>query len=403
MRTAAAPVVVTAVLWALTGCTSSEPAPPADTASPTPAAAPGPDDTCDLTSPSPSCAAWTVGPVAPPLAADGELVVASSGRELHAYATSDGQELWRFAPEADSLLGGAQVVGAGVLVTTTTPTAGEGVPVGSTCLLAPVDGRQVWCTAGLAAKVPATGDVVPLTLDSQVVVLDAATGTELWRRPTTGLIGPTFDDGEALVGDDGGVALVDAADGTVRWELELDRADMAPGSGPGELAAGSALVTVPSGRLVVDRATGEVTAEATALPDGSLGVAEGTMVSWLPDSSVSGVAPTGETTWTQAGRPLPARGGTALLVGAESEGREFVALLDPTTGQPTWQVPADAEATAVLADDTTVAIVRSGSVTVHDRSTGEVLLRLTAPDPTVVSLSPLVVATADQLSIITTG
>ncbi len=383
-------------LVVLAGCTDPAPTDPEPTSAPAPPQTAAPADVgCDLQAPTPPCAAWTVSGLRPPLAAGDQLVVGTAGRQLVAHAVADGAELWRAAPtDGQATPAGAQVLPAGVLVTSVGVGGASGA---TTALLAPEDGRVVWEAPGAATLPGLDGEVVGLLDGEQLTVVDTASGDVLWQRPAAGLLGPSLAAGEVLVASQDTVALVDTRDGSVRWELERAAGSTTLGAQGGTLADRVAIVTVDGTRQLVDRTSGEPTTDQP-LPS-RLEVVGGQLVA-LSDSSVDGLAANGTVRWSQTGRPLIARGGAALLVGAEAEGREAIGLLDPTTGEVLWQVDADRNVREVVASDTQVAIARTGSVVLRDRATGEELVRVDTPEATVVSISPLVLETGGLLVLI---
>lgn len=397
-RLRSAALAALALSGTVVGCTSpTEPDPPDPTA-----AAEAPETTddpaCDVAAPAPPpCLAWSASGVTPPLAAGPAIVATTVGRDVIAYATADGTRLWDAAPDDPGHVPtGLQVVPAGVLVTTTAVTT-EGPAQARTMLLGAADGRLRWVAPGLSTVPTPGGEVVGLVAEDRVTAVDVASGDALWQRPVDGVLGTRFDDEDALVNGPSSVALVAARTGEVRWEMPRAAAAGALGARGSSVAASVVVVLRDGDRVLVDRGTGEVVS-TEPLPS-RLDVADGQLIA-LSDTEVWGVTTAGSTSWSRPGRPLVARGGTALLLGAERDGREAVALLDPATGDVLWEVDADRDVREVVADDDVVALVRPGSVVLRDRATGQELETVTAPDPVVVSLAPVVVASDDTLAVL---
>lgn len=175
--------------------------------------------------------AWTLqtgGPVrSSPVAADGVLVVGSDDGMVYAVDPATGSERWRFA--------------AGGAVQASATIAGGRVYIGSTSgflhALDLSDGRELWRWA----NDPANPKQFPITNStalaygvlfvgvngwsprSNLVGLDPATGTEVWRcraaKPNDGPMAPTVLDGRIIFpGNDNILFCVDLATTDVLWK-----------------------------------------------------------------------------------------------------------------------------------------------------------------------------------------
>ena len=202
---------------------------------------------------------------ASPLVIDGRVVVGDRAGVIHALATETGAELW--ATPADGPIDGAAAAASGsVFVATETgasyaldPRTGEvrwraelpggvahsvaatsdlvyaSVSGGTLVALRTLDGTSSWTARvaddGNGGTPTVAGGLVfaPAGLDAAdpsnraLVVLDAADGTDRWRRaaPTGDVIyAPAVRDGWAwIVAEDGSVVAVDAASGSIRWSV----------------------------------------------------------------------------------------------------------------------------------------------------------------------------------------
>jgi len=87
----------------------------------------------------------------------------------------------------------------------------------------------------------------------------------------------------------------------------------------------------------------------------------------------------------------------ALVVGANLDGVEVVAMIDPETGQQQWQMRANLDVRAAVAGSTYVVLVRPTVTTWHDRQTGELAATIIIRDPRILNDNPAVVISDSYL------
>lgn len=184
----------------------------------------------DVTVPPRGTPAWDEGEahVAAPLVS--EETVFSAADEVTALDAKTGDEQWKVdlpekADYTPALLGDRLIVGAGDRLVA----------------LDRDDGSEVWRTSlPELTRTPVVGTlgdpafVVVNVADAGLRAFDLGSGDRLWRDRTLGAHQPAIADGTVYVtgyredGDTGVVRALDAADGSRRWERDLDHPDTAP-------------------------------------------------------------------------------------------------------------------------------------------------------------------------------
>jgi outer membrane protein assembly factor BamB len=141
---------------------------------------------------------------------DGERIyLAYKTAHVAAVALSDGRELWRIGKEA-----------------ITTMAAADGslfVPLADAVeAVRGKDGASVWVAPRLKAIAPlvATGTILLVATDTEIVALKTADGQVAWRSPSGGVREPPAVDGDRVfVGaNDGRIVALSTADGSLAWE-----------------------------------------------------------------------------------------------------------------------------------------------------------------------------------------
>lgn len=269
-------------------------------------------------------------------------------------------------------------------------------------------GRQMWQHAGSLVH-PGRGDT-PAILAGEGVVYGVATddGQDLWSADAlSGFVGNAIGDELVAISLESEIVAIDRATGQERWryasELPIfasvvtDEAVVASTASSGSEFDGYVILDADDGRLVSGRddVSGALVIEA-----------EGHLVEVRFGQGASGIdAATGEYSWDIplgnaffiGGRAFTLRD-RALVMTADQEGVEVVALIDPATGQQRWQVRGDAQLEQVQNGSRFLAIIRLGGITLHDPATGEIAMALAVPNGVVLGDDPLVVYDGDAIT-----
>lgn len=272
-------------------------------------------------------------------------------------AVEDGEEAWRHAGElVDPGRDGIPAV-----------IAGEGVVHG----VATDTGADVWSADALSGFLGnAMGtDMVVISLESELVAVDRSTGAERWRYAANMPIFASVITAEAVVASTAstgsefdGYVILDADDG----QLVSGRDDVS-----------NALVIESEGHLVEVR-----------FGQGASGIdAETGDYTW--DIPLGNAFFVGARAFTLRHR--------ALVMTADQNGVEVVALIDPATGQQRWQVRGDAQLEQVTLGSRFLALIRLGGITLHDPATGAPVIELAVPNGVVLADDPLLVYDGDAI------
>jgi outer membrane protein assembly factor BamB len=286
-----------------------------------------------------------------------DLAFVSVGDGVAAVAVDDGQEAWR---HAGSLVDPG---GDGIPAVF----AGEGIVYG----VAPDTGEELWSAEALSGAVGnAIGtDMVVISLESEIVAVSRTTGEERWRYASEM---PIF---ASVVTADAVVASTASTGSEFDGYVILDADD-------GQLVNGRDDVT---NALVIE--------------------SEGHLVEVRFGQGASGIdAETGDYTWDiplgnaffVGARRFSLRD-RALVMTADQNGVEVIAMIDPATGQQRWQVRGDAQLEQVTRGSRFLALTRLGGITLHDPATGEPVLALAVPNGVLLGDDPLVVYDGDAI------
>jgi outer membrane protein assembly factor BamB len=202
----------------------------------------------------------------PVLSPDGQLIVGGYNRILYSLDPEDGHVNWQFdgaqnryiasplvaemgifAPAADERLYALSLTGQQLWTFTLQDEAWARPATGKDCAclylptmdhtvyaIDPADGKQIWQSEKLGGAIvgePALSEEGVLyvgTFGSEIVAMDAQTGTVEWRVPTEGWIwsGPALTDGRLYFGDlKGYFYALNAEDGSELWRLEPEQLD----------------------------------------------------------------------------------------------------------------------------------------------------------------------------------
>jgi outer membrane protein assembly factor BamB len=194
-----------------------------------------------------------------PVVASGRAVVSTWDGSLVAFDLADGRVSWKM-PLPGVALGPA---GGDDRVVVTTWEAEHGAGAGVVAV-DPATGRQRWAVplpeGGVSGPglVAAAGDRLAVVIAGDIAAhaLDLDSGTERWSTPLEGAGSPEVvpvdaGGGAVLVGHRlGGLALLDGADGRVRWEASSDGVAMRGGpAGPGP--GGAYALPLHDGRVLL--------------------------------------------------------------------------------------------------------------------------------------------------------
>lgn len=290
---------------------------------------------------------------------------------------------------------------------------------------------------------------VYLTSSSEVFVLSTADGTERWRRNGS-LADPAETSGIALVHTDGAIEAVALEDGETVWSVDVSDpifffVEGLGGSGRVILpdsdsaiaeydrttgqqlwryeTAETPIVSATTSTLAAVRQTGDggdryivIDRSGNVLAEHDMGAGGGflaTVDDHLVELRVAGGvlgidAETGAYAWElPIGLPLRSFGdrffdgfrlpATALVVGANLDGVEVIAMIDPESGQQRWQMRANLDVRAAVVGSTYVVLVRPTVTTWHDRQTGELAATIIIRNPRILSDNPAVVLSDTSL------
>ena len=287
----------------------------------------------------------------------GGRVYLQSPTEVFVVSATDGTELWR---RAGSLLDLADTDGI-VLVHTGPGVDAVAVEGGETVWSATVADRLIFVFGGLGDS----GRVILADSDTSLVEYDRTTGEQLWRYQTSPGIAAVTSTLAAvrhtadryLVLDNGGNALAEHDMDAGGWLATID----------------DQLVELrfAGGLRGIDADTG---AYAWELPNA------------IPAQSFGDL-------YSGASRLPP-----ALVAGTNIDGVEVVAMIDPGTGQPRWQMRANTDLRAAVAGDVYVVLIRpTGVTTWHDKPTGRTAATVIIRNPQILSDDPAVVLSDNSL------
>ncbi len=197
-----------------------------------------------------------------PVIVGGRAVVSTWDGSLTAFDLADGRVVWRTALPGPAI-GPATTDGDAVAVTWEAE-RGDGA---GAVVVDGADGRQRWSVAAepggvsgpaIVALPDGSGSVVVFVAgDIAVHGLDLADGSQRWREETDGRGSPEvpplpLGDGEVLVPHRlAGLHLMDAGDGSIRWEGYIDDAAAERGGPAGQGPDGPFGFPVVDGRLIV--------------------------------------------------------------------------------------------------------------------------------------------------------
>lgn len=283
--------------------------------------------------------------------ADGVLVhedVTTSQREWLCLDAATGRERWR-VPGAGYRFD-MMLVADGLLLLFERPSATD--PATTLLALDAAAGRERWrieLPRSPSLAIAGDGFLVTYGLDTDLTVVDLATGAVRWTTQGSGLWDPVLRDGVVFsVAYGVGVTAREAATGVPRWEF--------PAEDPKSLLTAGDLVYADVGDQVValDRATGRRLWRIKAGIPGH---------DW-PGQSLSHID--GGTLFTSVGRHD--------IQGDEAEGESYggLAAYDAATGQRRWWYDAGGMGTATVTPTTGVICTHDGRRSLHavDVATG---------------------------------
>jgi outer membrane protein assembly factor BamB len=284
---------------------------------------------------------------------------------------------------------------------------------------------------------------VYLQSPTEVLVVSAEDGTELWRRSgslldladTDGIVlvhtGPGVDavaveGGETVwsaavadqfrfvlggLGDSGRVILADSETSLVEYDRTTGDQLWRHETSPGISAVTSTLAAVrhkADSYLILDNG-GNVLAEHDMDAGGWLATIDDQLVELRFAGGLRGIdADTGAYAW-ELPNAIPAQSfgdlysgasrlPPALVAGTNIDGVEVVGMIDPGTGQPRWQMRANTDLRTAVAGDVYVVLVRATGVTTwHDRQTGRTAATVIIRNPQILSDDPAVVLSDNSL------
>lgn len=268
-------------------------------------------------------------------------------------------------------------------------------------VLAVEDGHEVWRRTGSLVDPGRNG--IPAIFAGEGVVYGVATdsGADVWSaQALSGFVGNAMGTDLGVISLESEIVAIDRSTGQERWRYASDVPIFA--SVVTDVAVVASTASTGSefdGYVILDADDGQLIDGRDDVNNALVIESEGHLVEVRFGQGARGIdAETGDYTWDiPLGNAffVGARAFTlrdrALVMTADQNGVEVVALIDPATGQQRWQVRGDAQLEQVTRGSRFLAVIRLGGITLHDPETGEPAIELAVPNGVLLDDDPLLV------------
>ena len=268
-------------------------------------------------------------------------------------------------------------------------------------VMAVEDGEEVWRHPG--SLVDPGRDGIPTLIAGDGVVYGVATdsGADVWSaNALSGVLGNAMGTDMVVISLESEIVAVDRNTGEERWHYAADMPIFASVVTDDAVVASTASTASEfDGYVILEADSGQLVNGRDDVSNALVIESEGHLVEVRFGQGASGIdAETGDYTWDiplgnaffVGAREFTLRD-RALLMTADQNGVEVVALIDPATGQQRWQVRGDAQLEQVTRGARFLALIRLGGITLHDPETGTPIVELAVPNGVVLWDEPLLV------------